>query len=336
MNRIVMSLLAPFLLTPLMVALLTFIHIDAAVSADASEAPPTNPSDIKRLPDLHHSAWVDIKDHHRLKILAQTDHDLFYLWGYFHASDRFFQMDEPDCDTPGKRLTAAEKLLGSFFFVHQAQGGDSETAHGFPSSFEFLHNTFGEYLTSDFILRRVMDEVEDVQEESITKNRKRKSRLDQRLEQATAFSPEWFACFAHTPLHTRPVVLEMLREWSKHVIRDRGLKEEDVIHGIDIIVQNQLERVLNNVMPPSMFSRERPTPFPRYSLLGHLAIYSLNLVLLRVVLVKSDYHASLGHIGTHEDGTSPWEQLTFLWRSWFSLENLAALTGVICTKVEEG
>lgn len=38
-------------------------------------------------------AWVDHKDNQTLKILAQNDHDLFFLWGYYHAADRFFQMD---------------------------------------------------------------------------------------------------------------------------------------------------------------------------------------------------------------------------------------------------
>lgn len=42
---------------------------------------------------LKKPAWVDHTDDKTLKILAQNDHDLFFLWGYYHAADRFFQMD---------------------------------------------------------------------------------------------------------------------------------------------------------------------------------------------------------------------------------------------------
>ena len=246
----------------------------------------------------------------------------------------FFQMDDAESEVPGRVLTPAEKLLGSFFFVHQAQGG-TQKGTGVPSSFEFLHNTFGEYLTADFVLRRVLDEVEDVLDESTANRRKRKSRLDQRLEQATAFAPDWYACLAHTPLHSRPVVLEMLREWARHQIEARDLTEDDIVTGIDRIVENQLERILNNVTPPAMFSKERPNPFPRFPMIGHFAIYSLNLVVLKTVLVNRPHSLSLGQVESHEDGTSPWEELTYLWRSWFSLNNLAGLTNVFVTTVED-
>jgi len=45
------------------------------------------------IPGLTHPAWVDDHDNRRLKLLTQSDHDLFFLLGYYHAKDRFFQMD---------------------------------------------------------------------------------------------------------------------------------------------------------------------------------------------------------------------------------------------------
>jgi hypothetical protein len=56
-------------------------------------------------------------------------------------------------------------LLGSFFFVHRSkakQKGDAPEQYEESSAFEFLHNTFGEFLTADFILRQALAETESL------------------------------------------------------------------------------------------------------------------------------------------------------------------------------
>ncbi len=252
--------------------------------------------------------------------------------GDLNQDIKFFQMEEPAAAGPGKLLTAAEKLLGSFFFVHQSRGGETGAAQP-AASFEFLHNTFGEYLTAEFLFRRVTNEVEDVNDDAAADKLGRKNRLGQRLDKATAFPPEWYACLAHTPLHTRPVVLRMFHEWSRHEAPRRGLTPGKLAHGLDVIVENQLERVLKNTTPPVLFTEERPTPFPRFPVIGHFAVYTLNLVLIRTALVDGVYRPNLDVVGAHEDGTTPWEQLTYLWRSWFSLANLGPLANLVSTEL---
>nr|WP_062340804.1 hypothetical protein [Herbidospora sakaeratensis] len=54
-----------------------------------------------------------------------------------------------------RSLTAAQKVLGRFFFVHQAQARQDT---GSFSTYEFLHATFGEYLVARLIIDLVLEE----------------------------------------------------------------------------------------------------------------------------------------------------------------------------------
>ena len=76
---------------------------------------------------------------------------------------RFFNLERKITISSGKPLSQADLLLGGFFFVHKAkaqfQAGAAEY-HEEVSAFEFLHNTFGEFLAADFILRQSIAEVQ--------------------------------------------------------------------------------------------------------------------------------------------------------------------------------
>lgn len=74
----------------------------------------------------------------------------------------FFKLEREVAAKPGKALSQADLLLGSFFFVHKSKAQHSSGAadtHEESSAFEFLHNTFGEFLTADFIIRRAVAQV---------------------------------------------------------------------------------------------------------------------------------------------------------------------------------
>ena len=77
------------------------------------------------------------------------------------------------------------------------------------------------------------------------------------------------------------------------------------------------------------------TPFGEHPLLGHIAIYSLNLILLRVIVGDAPYVFDESCIDTHEDGARPWDRLMYIWRSWFALDNLNGVTAVMIA-VREG
>jgi hypothetical protein len=102
----------------------------------------------------------------------------------------------------------------------------------------------------------------------------------------------------------------------------RNLSRGDFLSGLDTIVLNQIGRVLTKRdMPPIMQKEDAQegfrTPFPAHPLLGHLAIYSVNLVTLRASIDVEEFLFEESSIPSHEDGSRPWDQLTHLWRSWF-------------------
>jgi hypothetical protein len=249
---------------------------------------------------------------------------------------KFFNLEREITVASGTPMSQADLLLGSFFFVHksraQHQAGATEY-HEEKSAFEFLHNTFGEFLTADFIVRRTMKETESLkaykQSEDVLREK-----LEKLLSDADGFSREWFASLVYTPLFTRPVVLDMIREWVGHALNQRKLTRPEFLSYLDIIVLNQIKRLLSKREMPSIIRKETAqegyrAPFGDHPLLGHIAIYSLNLILLRLIVSDSAFVFDEDQIDTHEDGTRPWDRLTYIWRSWFALDNLNGITAVM-------
>lgn len=279
--------------------------------------------------------------------------------GMFNRQDVKIRSDELDADLRyfgagrgaapdgGRRLSQADLLLGSFFFVHESRSrltGDGGSpgpgpATG-PAAFEFLHNTFGEFLTADFILRKVLAEANAIC--ALSGDAALGDTLRQRL---AIMSPGWFACLIHTPLHTRPNILSMLREWGGHRLSGGTRSRADLLTSLDMIVLAQLRSLLAQPALPNLPSAAAAgpdgatgargeTPYRPLPALGHLAVYSLNLVLLRCFLDDGAYaldEAALGAAG----GRRPWDRLVSIWRSWFPLESLGALASLF-TATREG
>ncbi len=248
---------------------------------------------------------------------------------------KFFDLERSVSVCDGRPMTQADLLLGSFFFVHKSKvkvkaGGlehYEETA-----AFEFLHNTFGEFLTAEFIIRQAMAEVAKLKK--LKEAEDLRVLYEERLSAADGFSKEWFASLVYTPLFTRPVILEMMREWIGHALKRKQISKQDFLSHLDIIFVNQIKRLLNKKEMPSIIRGENAkegyrTPFGDHPLLGHIAIYSINLILLRIVVADKPFEFDERQIGTYEDGTRPWDRLTHIWRSWFSLDNLNGVTAVM-------
>ena len=244
----------------------------------------------------------------------------------------------------------SELLLGSFFFIHEsrtrlavagvpsaapaghaglprsASEGSAALAGG-ATAFEFLHNTFGEFLAADFILRHVIENAE------ATRDLTGRPTLEHaRQQHLTSLTPHWFACLLYTPLHTRPNILAMLREWSAHRIPADFAARAGLLSSLDEIIRAQLRAVLSGIGPLDPANRARltspteasPPPLPYSSLpvIGQAAVYTLNLILLRTYL--SDEYWTFDEPAL-DVGDRPWDRLTALWRSWFTLESLGTL-----------
>jgi hypothetical protein len=231
----------------------------------------------------------------------------------------------------GRQLSQAELLLGSFFFVHQSRSTDAPDGIGetpTATAFEFLHNTFGEFLSADFILSTVVEEATSVAVMSAAPALQ--VECERKLREGN-LPKDWFISFMYTPLYERPVILEMIREWASHRLARASLEREEFLRGLDALVESQLRRLLAGNAPPTLMTTEAQAPYASLPLLGHYAVYSMNLVLLRVVADASSYHFDEASFSPHEGGTRAWDQLTNLWRSWLSLDNLAGLAAVLST-----
>ncbi|MEU7874048.1 ATP-binding protein [Dactylosporangium sp. NPDC049140] len=224
--------------------------------------------------------------------------------------------------TEGGTLSPADAVLGSFFFIHESRsrsGDPDDSSRGAAASFEFLHNTFGEFLTADLILRRVILLAAQI-------HVYRTSPLLAGDLEAKLADPgdEWYAALAFEALHHRPLVAQMLREWLPHRLAADGLDPAGFASALHALVDRQLALVLH-ASPPRWFTDGAGrAPYPGLPLLGSLAVYSLNLVVVAAVLDRlpvSDLAA--------DDATSDWARLTSLWRSWFPSKSLVGLVGVL-------
>src|ERR1043166_7901719 len=248
---------------------------------------------------------------------------------------KFFNLERKVVVSSGRPLSEADLLLGSFFFVHKSkaqQGAGAADSHGEISAFEFLHNTFGEFLTADFILRRAVSQVEALR--ALQASDALREQMEKLLNSADGFGRDWFASLVYTPLFTRPVGLEMMREWIGHILKERNLLPEHFLEGLETIVLNQIKRLLSKREMPSIICTETAQEgyralFGDHPLLGHVAIYSGNLILLRVIVSEHPFIFDENKIDTHEDGARPWDRLAHIWRSWFSMDNLNGVTAVM-------
>jgi hypothetical protein len=254
----------------------------------------------------------------------------------------FFELERPLKVQNGRPMTQADILLGSFFFIHKSRAGgkDREDYTEHDTAFEFLHNTFGEFLTADFVLRYTFQETEALHTYKQTESLR--AELQRKLQNPDGLVKEWFTCLMYAPLYSRPVVVEMLREWTNHMLQRKGRSREDFLASLDEILLSQIAMILKRRNLPLVMRTDEAGRFSELSLLDHLAIYTLNLIIIRTVLDKNEfvfdehYFTSSGDDTNPEaKGARPWDKLTYLWRSCFTLENLNGLTSVLAARRED-
>lgn len=254
-----------------------------------------------------------------------------------------FKAHRSDGSPAPHTLKEAESVLGSFFFIHQSSAKDTEAhSDNSESAYEFLHNTFGEFLASDFILRNTITEVMD-----IYNNLGFRSESDiEKLTNPDAIRVNWYYCLMFVPLYSRPVIVEMLREhWSRALDRANkllpnqrySLSEQDFLDALRILVRSQLKMVLNGRRIPEVMRNGvimgQDTP-----LLGYLSTHSLNLIILISALIQDGYvfdeseyipkkEPKAKKVETQD--TQPWNKLTSLWRTFYSNTDLVGLSVVL-------
>ncbi|MBF0295585.1 MAG: hypothetical protein HQL96_10395 [Magnetococcales bacterium] len=276
--------------------------------------------------------------------------------GMFHRHALSIRADQLESDTrilhaegveivPGQPVAM---LLERLFFVNVADRGrrampgamhrEKESSR----SFSFWHGAFAEFLTADFIVRMTCDEVTRLYRERRGRNRSQRKLAEERFANPAHTPLRWLATLGYTPLFDRPGVLAMMRERVQSTLapekgeRGTGLDRNDFLATLDEMIQGQLHWILRGSSPPALMTGGHGEWFTPVPLLGHLAIYSLNLIILRSVLdIRVWIFDEAAHAGQEGD-TPAWDRLTHLWRSWFTEERLSRLRGILQTRRQEG
>jgi hypothetical protein len=246
----------------------------------------------------------------------------------------YFETSRNVTDTSGPALNQAELLLGSFFFVHESksrlqgeEGGFSEGS----SAFEFLHNTFGEFLTADFILSVVLEQTE------VVRNLRMSPGLDgvlsERLREGK-LPHQWYSSLMFTPLYTRPVILSMLAEWGRHRFALLGREVNEFAEDFDRLVYSQFGRLLQGVSYPPLVAGDGQHPFPVKGVIDNVAIFTLNLALIRTAVV-GEFPFDGTRILSANSG-HPWDRMTYVWRAALGLGGLEGLSRVVESKRLDG
>ncbi|WP_066364833.1 NACHT domain-containing protein [Herbidospora mongoliensis] len=189
-------------------------------------------------------------------------------------------MPEAPATTTGfqRPLTAAQKVLGRFFFVHQAQARQDTDA---VSTYEFLHATFGEYLVARLIRDLVQEEAE----------------LEAR---PSRFRP---------PAHTN---LEELLSFAVVAVRTPILRFLAEMRVDDPRIRPALLRMLQSTYFGSVAGQSEYQPVA-VSSVHRVARRSANLVLLLVILTGPTRAKEL--FGGREPRIALWQNLVDLWRA---------------------
>ncbi|MBF0215156.1 MAG: hypothetical protein HQM00_16615 [Magnetococcales bacterium] len=256
--------------------------------------------------------------------------------------------DEGNASALARESGAGGHILERLFFVHvesresrsrgNAMGREREPLR----TFSFWHAAFGEFMSADFILRLTWDEANRICRERRGRNRTLRKLSEERFKNPATTPELWLATLSHTPLLDRPGILAMMRERVKCCFMpekgERGsvLDRENFLIILDEIVHGQLHWILQGNTPPSLMTGERGLWFTPVPLLGHLAIYSLNLIILRSVLDPDAWILDEASHANPEDGVPAWDRLTHLWRSWFTVEHLSRLRGILQTSRRDG
>ena len=299
-------------------------------------------AEFRALSETARGAEVDA-DMRRLGVAAMSMFNrrtLHILREELDADIEYFGLGRQSPEGFGAPLSQAELLLGSFFFVHESRSrpaGDAGAHAPEPSvgasAFEFLHNTFGEFLTAGFILSTVVAEAQSL----VLLGAQPRLRAEYERKLTSAGLPkEWFIALMYSPLFTRPVILEMVGEWARHLLARNGLTAKQFDDALGALVGAQLRDLLEGNTPPAAMTIENKAPYTALPMLGHYAVYTLNLVLLRAVAGETPFVFDAGAVEQHEGGAPAWDQLTHLWRSWLSIDNLAAMAAVVQTSREHG
>ncbi|GHC87365.1 hypothetical protein GCM10007079_31460 [Nocardiopsis terrae] len=224
-------------------------------------------------------------------------------------------------------IKAAELLLGRFFFVHVSRANASGPDEAPLSAYEFLHATFGEYLTARMVHRALR---------ALVNERVRHEEEDSWGEppnDGLLYATSSFACYSD-----RERIVDFLRE---RIGKDIGGDEGRRAHYCALLVE--LFRQAPYPSPDRLHSAYQPRRLP---LTSRQALYTANLLVL--FLIARGEPVDIRELFADPDGEPPalhrWRSVAALWRAlpsadWFTVLDTLRLrhlrSGESCLELED-
>jgi hypothetical protein len=222
--------------------------------------------------------------------------------------------------TPGN-LKESEKLLGSFFFIYRSEAktdaDEKKSKVSKNAAYEFLHNTFGEFL----IVNYIMAELSKI----IIGNIITRIDINEANEQLVV-SKSWFTVLAYAPIFTRPVIVVMLKEWAGDYLEERGMSKDSISGVIHPVLEKEIDNVVNGKTFSALdkFLAVAANPYPQKKTLYHLGCYSLNLLCIGT-LVCDDANI-------YRCNNKIWDYLISIWRYTFTEDELLDFANLFITE----
>jgi hypothetical protein len=212
-----------------------------------------------------------------------------------------------------QRLGDVDSVFGSFFFIHRSQAREVEgPASTRRLAYEFLHNTFGEYLCAEFLLRRIFELVADLA--TMKMNPRLAAYRERLLDDPNQLGHDWYGCWISTPLSTRPVLVEMIQEIVETNSHDGDGSRfgSPELPEFDRLIHNHLGCVLSGrTIPSAMLTFQGSANAT--SLLSRIAVYSMNLIVVRCALCPKGYNIGQGELSRYFGNQDPWDRIVHLW-----------------------
>lgn len=210
-------------------------------------------------------------------------------------------------------LTESEKTFLKFLFIYATEV--KTQIHGIKRNqigYQFLHNTFGEFLTANFLVDNIYNILNNI---CVCKNNNIKIPYDN-------LNLKWYTCMSYVPLFTRINIIKMINQWGPHYFTCHELDIEDAKDSFRYLINKELNDIISGekIIKLKQVIIERTNPFELNDLFVHLAIYSANLVILSCTLFGSEY--------VLKDFNQRWNKMINIWRCAFDEDGLYRFSNV--------
>ncbi|KAA5532293.1 NACHT domain-containing protein [Taibaiella lutea] len=177
-----------------------------------------------------------------------------------------------------KSSMQTENVLGGFFFIHENKSTTESDAEKF--NYEFLHKTFGEFLTADFMLRvakKQMDRMLTTDPEIIS--------------QKETFN----FCFGYNWLHKHNNIENFLFEHAKQILKPDSHESKFILNLIKTDLKDLFDKGHQAFPVTTIRLLEKQT------VVEHLSIYSQNIVFLWLAIANDKHPIRFEIFDTEEN-----------------------------------